>query len=156
MGCRESKLDVVTDNIVARSKKSKSDAKRIAPPETRPDDKTGGLAAAAAEGGDSVTVNGKEGESRELDRKSEGSGEEDVERSISRDSPNHYFSPRKDDDPIDAISTEERFVYSSPPHEAEGNKEVLMETKEDDAVEEMKSETENTTENDGEENILVF
>ena len=94
MGYRESKLDVVTSNIVARSKKSKSNAKRIAPPETRPDDKTGGLAA-ATEGGDSVTVNGKEGESRELDRKSEGSGEEDVERSISRDSPNHYFSPQE-------------------------------------------------------------
>ena len=31
-----------------------------------------------------------------------------------------------------------------------------METTEDDAVEEMKPETENTTENDGEENILVF
>ena len=79
MGCRESKLDVVIDNTVARSKKSKSDAKRIAPPETRPDDKTGGLAA-TAEGGDYVTVNGKEGERRELDRKSEGSWEEDVER----------------------------------------------------------------------------
>ena len=151
MGCRESKLDVVTGNTVARSKKSKSDAKRISPPENRPDDKTGGLAA-EAEGGDSVTVNGKEGESRELDRKSEGSGEggeEDVERSISRDSPNHYFSPRKDDEPIDAISTEERSVYSSPPHEAAGNKEIIMETTEDDAVEEMKPETENTTENDG-------
>ena len=64
--------------------------------------------------------------------------------------------PRKDDDSIDAISTEERSVYSSPPHEAAGNKEVLRETIENDAVEEMKSETENTTENDGEENILVF
>ena len=68
MGCRESKLDVVTGNTVVRSKESKSDAKRIASPETRPDDKTGGLAA-ATEGGDSETVNGKEGESRELDRK---------------------------------------------------------------------------------------
>ncbi|XP_034686969.1 uncharacterized protein LOC117915475 isoform X2 [Vitis riparia] len=122
MGCRESKLDVVTGNTISQSKKSNADPKRIAPPETRPDDKSGGLEEAAAEGDDAVMVNGKEGETRELDREREGNeGEEkekEMERSISRESPNHYFSSRKDNESIDAIAIEERSEYSSPPNEA--------------------------------------
>ena len=147
MGCRESKLDVVTGNTISQSKKSNADPKRIAPPETRPDDKSGGLEEAAAEGDDAVTVNGKEGETRELDREREGNeGEEkekEMERSISRESPNHYFSSRKDNESIDAIAIEERSEYSSPPNEAAG-KEINVFSKEttEDSVEEMKAETE--------------
>ncbi|KAL6344014.1 hypothetical protein AAG906_027787 [Vitis piasezkii] len=134
MGCRESKLDVVTGNTISQSKKSNADPKRIAPPETRPDDKSGGLEEAAAEGDDAVTVNGKEGETRELDRERE-------------ESPNHYFSSRKDNESIDAIAIEERSEYSSPPNEAAG-KEINVFSKEttEDSVEEMKAETEKINE----------
>lgn len=102
---------------------------------------------AAAEGDDAVMVNGKEGETRELDREREGNeGEEkekEMERSISRESPNHYFSSRKDNESIDAIAIEERSEYSSPPNEAAG-KEINVFSKEttEDSVEEMKAETE--------------
>lgn len=163
MGCRQSKPNVATGNTVAKSKKSKSNAKRISTPETQRDDKSPGLmeaAPVAIEGGVAVMVNGKEGESnqsRDLDRETEGCVKEDEEeeekdvlRSISRESPNHYFSSRKDDESVvDAVSVslsaDERSVYSSPPHEMAG-KEVNVFSKEtiedDDAVVETKTETE--------------
>lgn len=99
-------------------------------------------ALAAAEGRETgilLTTIGKEEETRKLDRKRTDAQEvEEIEKSVCRESPNQFFSPRKEEESVDFISAEERSEYSSPPHEPDAVKEIRME----DAVEEGRTERE--------------
>ncbi|KAA8527484.1 hypothetical protein F0562_034801 [Nyssa sinensis] len=109
MGCGESKHDVVTGNTVSQSKRSNSDAENNKDTETisekATNDHTNTTNSSAQQ---EETENAKE-DSIKLISKDGGDVEEKEEepgRLMSRDSPGHFFSSRKDEETIESIISE--------------------------------------------------
>ncbi|KAK9992352.1 hypothetical protein SO802_027337 [Lithocarpus litseifolius] len=161
MGCGESKHDVVTDNTILRKKsnansnsKNSKDIETVT--ETSTKDSTTNSSVqkpekvnkednnkeiiGAIEAGDAKVIGEnkavKEGDDKEIDKGKEGGDEkQEGERFISHDSPNHYFSSRKDEEGVEGIISDAKSEYGSP-HAAEKDDSLNENVKVDNAVQE--------------------
>ncbi|KAK4586840.1 hypothetical protein RGQ29_023845 [Quercus rubra] len=161
MGCGESKHDVVTDNTILRKKsdansnsKNSKDIEIVT--ETNTKDSTTNSSvqkpekvnkednnkeiSGAIEAGDAKVIGEnkavKEGDDKEIDKGKEGGDEkQEGERFISHDSPNHYFSSRKDEEAVEGIISDAKSEYDSP-HAAEKEDLLNENVKADNAVQE--------------------
>nr|XP_023885059.1 uncharacterized protein LOC111997228 [Quercus suber]POE69977.1 hypothetical protein CFP56_73229 [Quercus suber] len=161
MGCGESKHDVVTDNTILRKKsnansnsKNSKDIETVTetitkdsttnssvqkPEKVNKEDNnkeiSGAIEAADAKViGENKAV--KEGDDKEIDKGKEGGDEkQEGERFISHDSPNHYFSSRKDEEAVEGIISDAKSEYDSP-HAAEKEDLLNENVKADNAVQE--------------------
>ena len=116
----------------------------------------------AVEADDSKDINENnavnEGDDKEIDKEKEGGGGDSVgdekqegERFISPDSPNHFFSSRKDEEGVEGIVSEGKSDYYDSPRIAAGKEDLLNENvkaennaaEEKEVVEETKAEKEN-------------
>lgn len=161
MGCGESKHDVVTDNTILRKKsdansnsKNSKDIEIVT--ETNTKDSTTNSSvqkpekvnkednnkeiSGAIEAGDAKVIGEnkavKEGDDKEIDKGKKGGDEkQEGERFISHDSPNHYFSSRKDEEAVEGIISDAKSEYDSP-HAAEKEDLLNENVKADNAVQE--------------------
>ncbi|KAM4116289.1 hypothetical protein ACB094_02G038600 [Castanea mollissima] len=161
MGCGESKHDVVTDNTILRKKsnansnaKDTKDIETVTETHTKDSTRNSSVQkpekvnkgdnnkeiSGAIEAGDAKVIGEnkavKEGDDKEIDKGKEGGDEkQEGERFISHDSPNHYFSSRKDEEAVEGIISDAKSEYDSP--RAAEKEDLLNENvKADNAVQE--------------------